>query len=91
MSGQDFTRIVELVPLESLPMNVPTTFSPQCQVVLDGSSLGTLGELNWSFSVPNLTIDHRVILDCGEADGVHTQVLSNLLLGSPELTFSPQP
>ncbi|TNE88257.1 MAG: serine/threonine protein kinase [Deltaproteobacteria bacterium] len=90
VSGEAFEQRVSLEPLDALPMRVPTDYPPECDVILDGRMLGKLGALGWSIEVPDLTHEHRVLVDCG-AGGRHTQVLSNLLMGPSQLTFTPTP
>ncbi|MCO4744562.1 MAG: protein kinase [Proteobacteria bacterium] len=91
LSGQPFDQVVTLEPLDSLPMKVPASYPPDCGVNLDGKLVGQLGQLGWTIEIPDLTADHRVIVDCGAAGGVHTQLLSNLLYGAPQLAFNPTP
>lgn len=91
VSGQVFRERVSLDPLDALPMKVPATYAPDCLVNLDGAVLGTLGALGWSFDIPDLTAHHSVVVDCGDAGGLQTQVLSGLLFGKPQLAFTPSP
>ncbi len=64
---QEVISNVRMIPLPAT-VNIAQTIPDECLVVLDGSPLGTAGQMGRQFSLPEPRIAHEVVFRCPAAE-----------------------